>query len=1052
MKITNWALTHRTSIFVMLFILIMAGFTAYNQLPVESFPQIEQPVVIVSVPYFGVSPVDMENLVATPVENKLNELKKIKQMSSVCTEGLVTFTVEFQPDMEIDEAVRKIREKVDQAKPDLPQDAEDAIIQEVNFENIPIMLVSIVGNQSLVRLKEIAEMLEDKLEQIPGILDITLSGGLEKEVQVNINPARLRMYALSVDDVIRTIRSENTTIPGGSIESGRLKYSVRIPGEFKSVQELNTVVVKTIDDQAVYLYDLADVQMGFEESTSRSRLDGRSSVTLSVQKRSGENILRVTNEVKAMLAREAERFPPQTEYFILADQSKDIRSMVSDLENNIISGLILVIAVLAFFMGARNGLLVGLAIPLSMLLSFIIQSLLGYTLNMIVLFSLILALGMLVDNAIVIVENIYRHHQDGKSLLSAAREATEEVGMAVIASTVTTLFAFAPLMFWPGIVGDFMSFLPITLIITLASSLIIALVFNPVISSSFLKRDQAASILPGDRLIRWLNGRYEHTLYWVLQRRGTTLSLTVGAYLLIFIVYGAFNPGVEFFPETEPKQAWVDIKAPTGTRLEATNDITRTLEERLHGLVDTQHMISRVGNVSSDMDFGAGGGEPHRSQITVDFFDKEDRQQSSYKTLQEIRQRVEGIPGAQIDVSRPQEGPPTGKAVEIQIKGNDFTILSALADSIKHQIQSIPGLSELRDNYEPGKPELQIRVDREKAALIGLNTSRIASTIRTAVNGTEASEYRVGQDEYDITVRFDKDYRRHYSDLLNLTIFHERRHLPLSNVATIDFAAGLSNVNHVDTDRVVTVTAEAFGRRSAEVLADVKTRLAGFTPPPEYSIEFAGQDEEQRAASDFLTRAFFIAILLILLVLVTQFNSVTLPFVILISVILSFFGVFVGLLITYRPFGIIMTGIGIISLAGIVVNNGIVLIDYIQKLRQSGLNKVDAIVEGGKTRLRPVILTAITTILGLIPLTVGISIDFVKLVSGDWGDFIAFGAESSQWWSGMGIVVIFGLMFSTALTLIIVPVLYDIFSDLLDVWYSKIKRKANEFREKEPAL
>ncbi len=572
------------------------------------------------------------------------------------------------------------------------------------------------------------------------------------------------------------------------------------------------------------------------------------------------------------------------------------------------------------------------------------------------------------------------------------------------------------------------------------------------ISSSFLKRDQAASILPGDRLIRWLNGRYEHTLYWVLQRRGTTLSLTVGAYLLIFIVYGAFNPGVEFFPETEPKQAWVDIKAPTGTRLEATNDITRTLEERLHGLVDTQHMISRVGNVSSDMDFGAGGGEPHRSQITVDFFDKEDRQQSSYKTLQEIRQRVEGIPGAQIDVSRPQEGPPTGKTVEIQIKGNDFTILSALADSIKHQIQSIPGLSELRDNYEPGKPELQIRVDREKAALIGLNTSRIASTIRTAVNGTEASEYRVGQDEYDITVRFDKDYRRHYSDLLNLTIFHERRHLPLSNVATIDFAAGLSNVNHVDTDRVVTVTAEAFGRRSAEVLADVKTRLAGFTPPPEYSIEFAGQDEEQRAASDFLTRAFFIAILLILLVLVTQFNSVTLPFVILISVILSFFGVFVGLLITYRPFGIIMTGIGIISLAGIVVNNGIVLIDYIQKLRQSGLNKVDAIVEGGKTRLRPVILTAITTILGLIPLTVGISIDFVKLVSGDWGDFIAFGAESSQWWSGMGIVVIFGLMFSTALTLIIVPVLYDIFSDLLDVWYSKIKRKANEFREKEPAL
>jgi multidrug efflux pump len=443
------------------------------------------------------------------------------------------------------------------------------------------------------------------------------------------------------------------------------------------------------------------------------------------------------------------------------------------------------------------------------------------------------------------------------------------------------------------------------------------------------------------------------------------------------------------------------------------------------------------------MDFGMGGSSPHKSQVTIDFQERHLRTQDSFKTLEQVKNRIEGIPGATIDVTKPQEGPPTGSAVEIQIRGEDFDLLDQISQEIQRKIKNVPGLSKLRDNYEKGKPELSVRIDREKAALLGLNTSKVANTIRTAINGTEASQYRIGQDEYDITVRFNEDYRNHYTDLLDLTIHDEGRHYPLANFAGIDLTSGLSTINHVDGERVITITADAFGRRSAEVLADVKDILHGYQLPEEYSIKFAGQDEEQQKASNFLTQAFFIALLLIFLVLVTQFNSVTLPFVIMISVILSFFGVFVGLLVTFKPFGIIMTGIGIISLAGVVVNNAIVLLDYIEKLRKKGLDKKEAIITAGKIRLRPVVLTAVTTILGLIPLTVGINIDFIGLFKGDFSKFIQLGAESSQWWGNMGVAVIFGLYFSTALTLVVVPVLYYMLSDLVTELVEKIVNRKN---------
>ncbi|RMI14728.1 MAG: efflux RND transporter permease subunit [Calditrichaeota bacterium] len=1034
MKITDTALKYRTSVFVLLFIVTILGITAYVNLPVESFPDIKQPVVYVAVPYLGVAPSDMETLVVEPIEDKLKEISQIKKLTSTAREGYASIIAEFEPDIDVDEAVRKVREKVDQAKPDLPNDLDDPLVQEINFENIPIMIVSITGDQSLVELKEIAEHLKDRIELIPGVLDVTLSGGLEREVQVDVIPARLQHYRLGVDDVIKAIRTENLTIPGGAAESRSLKWTVRVPGEFKSVDEIKNIVVKTKNGVPIYLKDVAEVRFGFKEQTSYSRLNGQPSVTLSIQKRSGENIIRITDEAKRILEEESRRFPPNTHYTIVTDFSEDIRSMVNDLENNIIAGLLLVVFVLYFFMGARNGLLVGIAIPLSMLISFMVIGFLGYTLNMVVLFSLILALGMLVDNAIVIVENIYRHHQQGKPLFKAAREATDEVGMAVVVSTATTLSAFLPLIFWEDVMGEFMKYLPITLIITLSCSLLVGLVFNPVLASRFLKLDPKLSRLAGDRFLRWLTVRYERTLKWALHHRWKTLGMVWAGFvgmIVIWVLVNLLPYGIEFFPTIEPEQIFVEVEAPLGTRLETSDAIVRQLEQRVADTPDMKTMVSEVGSVSNFFDFGTGGGASHKSRITIDLRKRHLRTQNSFETLEQVKQNVQGIPGARIDVTAPQHGPPTGKPVEIQIKGPDFRTLARLAEAVKARIADVPHITKIRDTYQKGKPELRIRIDREKAALLGLSTQKIANTIRTAINGTEASEFRVGTEEYDITVRFGENFRQSYNDLLNLTVFHEGVHYPLANFATIELASGLSTITHVDGDRVITVTAEALGNNASAVMQECKQRLRNFELPPGYTLFFAGQNEEQQKSQAFLMRAFLIAVFLIFLLLVTEFNSVTLPFVIMISVVLSFFGVFFGLVVTFRPFGTIMTGIGVISLAGVVVNNAIVLIDYVQKLRARGLSKFQALVEGGKTRLRPVLLTAITTILGLIPLTVGINIDFVGLLRGDVSKFIQFGAESSQWWSGMGIAVIFGLLFATALTLIVVPVMYYMLSDLV---------------------
>ncbi len=1017
MRITEYAIRHRVTVYVLAIIFILFGGYSYWSLPREAAPDITIPFIIVSTLYIGAPPQDVENLVTRPIEKELQGLENVKEIRSTSAEGGSTISIEFNPNVDIDDALQKVKDKVDLAKPDFPEDTEDPIVMEINFSDIPMMIVNLAGDYGLIRLKEMAEDLQDDIETIPGILEARIAGGLEREVKVDVDPDRLTAYGLSIQDVIETVQRENVTLPGGSVEMGSYKYAVRVPGEFEAVTQIDDLIIEAIGGRPVYIKDVAEVSYGFEDRVSYARLNRQSCVSLSVIKRSGENLIQISDQVKALLEGKSKNLPPGTQMTVLADQSDDIRMMVKDLENNIISGLLLVVVVLFLFMGVRNSFFVGVAIPFSMLISFMIIQAIGITLNMVVLFGLILALGMLVDNAIVIVENIYRHRQEGKGRDEGARFGTDEVAAPVIASTVTTLCAFAPMIFWPGIMGEFMKYLPITLIVALSSSLFVGLVMNPTFCSSFMtaggKKEETSP-----RLLKVLR-HYQRILEAALDRPWRTMMLAMGTLIAVILLYRLLGVGVEFFPEVEPEKAYIDVRAPSGTNLEESDRIVRHIEEILEDIPDVETFVANVGSSGDAEDFSFEGGVPHKSRVTIDFVEEDQRQQSSFKTVEEIRSKLSKITGAQIEISKERSGPPTGAPISVEISGEDFRVLGDLAQKVKRITAGVPGVVDLRDNYDRGRPEMHILVDREEAALAGLDTRLIASTVRSAIYGTEASEYRVGEDEYNIRVRFRPDRRRSLSDLERIMVEQDGQLIPLSTIARVETSGGFGSIQRKDLKRMVTVEGKVEGRTSDAALKDVQAALAEFHLPPGYRIDYSGENEEQQAAEDFLIKAFVVAIFAIALVLITHFNSVLLPLAVLSSVVLSLIGVLIGLLVMRMPFGVIMTGIGVISLAGVVVNNAIVMIDYTLKLRDRGLPPRQAIVQAGLTRFRPVILTAITTILGLIPLSTGISFDFFTF---SW----EIGGRSSQWWGPMGVAVIFGLAFATTLTLIVVPVIVSL--------------------------
>jgi multidrug efflux pump len=1144
MTITDLSIRHRLTVYVLIVFILVAGVGSYTSLPRESFPEVEIPLIVIYTGYLGASPEDVETLLTRPIETELKGITGIKEIRSTSNEGLSVIEVEFNPDVDLEAALQRVRERVDLAKAELPSDIDDdPRIQDVDFSQIPVLVVSLSGDVGLVQLKEIGERLKDDLEAIPGVNRVNVIGGREREVHVYVDPRRLGAFELSLGDVVTAVQRENLTVPGGEIDIGRLKYLVRVPAEIKDPRELEAFVVKVRDGVPVYVRDVATVVYGFQDETTRARLNERPSVTLTIEKRTGANIIDVADAVKQEVERRAATLPPSVSFTIVADQSKDIRSMVSELENNIVSGLLLVTAVLMAFLGLRNSIFVAVAIPLSMLLAFSVLQVMGFTLNMVVLFSLILVLGMLVDNAIVIVENIYRHREEGADGPTAASRATREVMVPVITSTVTTCCAFAPLLFWPGIVGDFMSFLPATLIVGLLASLAVALVFNPTLCAYFMKpptvagggmsraagaergarpprataEGGAGDDVPrtnedagGSRVMR----AYERLLIWLLEPArdhgsrgwflrnwllmslfGTLVAAGIGLALVAFsvptmgatmlplagvamalsgvafvlqgvlwllwsvmrrlggwtpwvtdrragviwsmgailvvtmVAYGLWGRGLEFFPETEPRQVWVDLEVPSGTNLDTSDAIVRRIEELTRDVPDLRDLSASVGSsgvsLANPVATGAVG---TLSRVTLDLLDHKDRSQNSLETLEQVRQRVAALTGGDITVDKPQEGPPTGKPVTIRVVGDDFRRLGELSRSMQETIRSVPGLVNLTDDFDPGKPEIRVRVNRLQGSVAGLNTREVARTIQTAIRGTEASKYRIGEDEYDIRVRLAPEARASLDALTNLTVTDEDGlQIPLRSIVDLETGVGPGSIKRIDLRRVVTIEGDvvrAPGRTEDSVRAAVAARLDGFQLPPGYRWEFAGANQEQDEAQAFLQRAFVMAVLLIVLVLVTQFNSLVMPITVMTSVVLSLIGVLWGLIVTGTPFGLVMTGVGVISLAGIVVNNAIVLGDFIQQLRARGVEKTRAVVRAGTLRFRPVLLTAATTILGLLPLTVGLNLDFFNVT-------VEYGAESSQWWGAMGVAVIAGLSVATVLTLVVVPVTYHTLDELV---------------------
>ena len=973
MIITDAAIRNRTTVAVLGLIIILMGGYSYLSLPREAFPDIPIPQVLVSTTYEGVSPEDIETSITMKIEKELNSIRGVKEITSSSAEGLSMIDVEFNPDVPTEVALQRVRDRVDIAKGDLPFDAEEPLISEINLAEFPIMLISISGDISPVQFKEIADTLQDTLEAVPGVLKVNVMGTLEPEIRLEFDPERLAMYNLMIPEILALIPAENVNISAGGLETKGTKFNVRIPAELVKAEDVDHLLLTVRDGKPIYLADVATVRAAFKDRSSFSRHNEVANVTLSVQKRVGANVVHISDYIKAVIDKAQQQAPGAVKFDITFDMSKYIRNIVADLENNILSALILVSGILLLFLGWRSATIVAMIIPLSMLITFFLIQMLGFTLNMIVLFSLVLVLGMLVDNAIVIVENIYRHIQLGYGRVEAAILGAREVAWPVTTSTLTTVCAFLPLMFWPGMMGDFMKYLPITLSLGLLSSLFVALVFSPTICSVWSKRSAEKQ-----QRKNWFINGYRRFQKIALDHPPLTLFLAVCLLVAVVSLYAKIGKGTEFFPEGDPERAMINVRAPQGTNIHETDRIVREIEERIKPYQKyIKHVVTNVGSAGGSLDIMSSAGGSHLANITITFYDFVDRERPSMEIITAIRRDIADIAGAEIKVEREEEGPPTGAPITVRVIGEDFKTLEQLSGQIQRKIAEVPNVINLRGDLEATRPELAFIVNRRNAMLLGVNTATVGNFLKMAIFGTKVGTYRRYDDEYDITVRLPLERRINIDELSLLQMPNTSgESVPLSSLGYFEYRGGFGTINHVDQKRVVTLTADTEGRLSSEVLKDVQTHLAGFELPGGYEITYAGEKEEQDEAQAFLSKAFGIAILLVTLILVIQFNSMMVPFIIMTTVVLSLIGALAGLLICDLPFGIIMTGIGVISLAGVVVNNAIVLLAYTRQLQQRGMDLVTAAAEAGVTRLRPVLLTAVTTIIGLIPMAVGVSYDF----------------------------------------------------------------------------
>jgi len=1112
-SLSSLAIDNSTSIFILTLMILFFGVSSYNTMPKEAFPEIPWPKIYVNTVYFGNAASDIESLITRPIENELQSVSEVKNVTSSSLQDYSLIVAEFQSNVDLDVAIRKVKDAVDKAKSELPTDLDnDPEVLDINMSEIPIMSINVSGNYPNDELKEYAELLQDDIEALVEISEVDLKGAQDREVKIDVDLPSMEATQVSFTDIENAVRAENVTMSGGELVSNDFRRTIRVIGEFENVGQLEDLIVKAENQNPIYLKDIAKVTFGYKDRTSIARADELPVISLDVIKQSGQNLLSASDKIKTIITNAENTYLPKgITIKPFNDLSVQTRDMVSNLENSIISGVILVVLVLLFFLGIRNAMFVGIAIPLSMLMGILIINLVGYTLNTVVLFSLILALGMLVDNAIVVVENVYRFQQNGHDSVSAAKYGTGEVALPIIASTATTLAAFFPMIFWPGLMGSFMRYLPITLIIVLSSSLFVALVINPVVTATLMKIDERAdnaaarrrklrNIMIGVLLmaiatvlfhlveIRWARNLMAIALivtllnYFILRpasfafqssflpllERGYNKFInfalsgitpvivfigTIGLLIGTFALLRANMPKVEFFPSPDPNYVNAFVELPLGTDIEATNDVMIKLESRIAKVMEpyegiVEAVLAQIGENTSDPNAGPNfGASPNRARLTVSFIPSTERGElSSAKAMDDIRAAVQGIPGVQITVDKEQSGPPQEKPIYIEIQGEDMDQLAKLSNSMIAYInnKNIGGIEEIKADVKIGKPEMSVNIDREAARRYGVSTFAIADAIRTAVFGKEVSKFKDGEDDYPITLRLDQKYRYSIDDLLNQRITFRNpsngriSQVPISTVATVDFSSTYSSINRKEQERVIVLTSNVIAAYNAnEVVEEIKSALEDFEMPKDFTYRFAGGQEQQAEETAFLSSAFMIALFLIFIILVAQFNSVISPFIIIISVVFSTIGVFLGYVFTGMDIVVIMTGVGIISLAGIVVNNAIVLIDYtnlvIQRIREkadlANMNDMDTeavkagIIEGGATRLRPVLLTAITTVLGLIPLAIGFNFNFTTFIT-DLDPQFFIGGDNAAFWGTMAWTVIYGLVFATFLTLVVVPVMY----------------------------
>jgi multidrug efflux pump len=1093
-KPSSWAIDNRVATFVVTLILAISGAIAYNNLPKESFPDISLPNIYVSVIYPGTSPKDMENLIVRPIEKECKSIAGVKKIKSNSLQDYCNVVVEFNSDINIDVAKEKVKDAVDRAKRDLPKDLKnDPEIMDINFADLPVMQVNISGDYDLNKLKKFADDAKEHLESMKEIKKVDIIGALEREIQINVDMLKMQSAGLSMSDIARAVQGENLTIPGGSVNINGVRRSLSVSGEFKNADQLGNMVINSIHGSPVYLKDIAEVVDSYREQESYARLDKKNVITLNIIKRKGENLIEASDKIVTLIDNlKKDSWPHDLKVTLTGDQSEQTRMTLHDLINTIIIGFVLVLFVLMFFMGTTNAFFVAMSVPLSMCLAFIIMPTIGFTLNMIVLFSFLLALGIVVDDAIVVIENTHRIFANGKrNIVQAAKMAAGEVFLPVLSGTLTTLAPFVPLLAWKGVIGKFMFFLPVTLIVTLTASLLVAYIINPVFAVTFMKphteegdrrRAQrglkpsliffAVAIVLG-YLIDFGTGnfailallmfllnhfwlkkkikafqekswpafqeRYRRFLVWCLHRPGTMLVSVVLLFVLSIVMLTIRNGGVSFFPQADPNFVYVYTNLPVGTDQSYTDSVTKVIEERVYKAISWPNPIvkSVISNVTvgvTDPQDEDQGNYPNKSKVSVAFVEFGKRNgESTAKYLDKIREAVKGFSGAEITVAQEQGGPPVGKPVNIEVSGDKYEDLVTISKSLKRTLDSlkIDGVEELRSDLQDQKPQIVFDIDRERANREGISTYSIGNEIYLGVLGADISKYRDVNDDYNIVIKYRDEQRYNVDMLRNLKILYrdmamggQIRNVPLSAFADVKYSDTYGVIKRKNQKRVVSIGSNVLsGYNENAVVQEVQKAIDNFPAPADVSIKMTGAQEEQQETQEFLNWAMMASILLIVLILVLQFNSISKPLIILVEIGFSIIGVLLGFSLFKMEFSIVMSGVGIIALAGIVVRNGILLVEFTDLLRAKGVPVFDAIVEAGKTRMTPVILTASATILGLIPLAVGLNIDFSTLFS-EFNPHIYFGGDNTAFWGPLSWTMIFGLAFATFLTLILVPVMY----------------------------